>query len=106
MFTNFKEFNDSIETFSAYAKRLEQAFISHDLKEEKKLPASIFCMDPKLCNLLCDLAFPNSSESLKYEEFVDLLLKHLSPTPNKICEIIKFRKCYQNENESYTRFFC
>lgn len=37
MFLNFKDYNDSVETLSAYIKRSEQAFILHDVKEGKKL---------------------------------------------------------------------
>lgn len=38
------EFDDYIEPFAADVKRLEQAFILHDIKKENKFPAIIFCI--------------------------------------------------------------
>lgn len=54
MFSQLKEFDESIEEFAAYVKRLEQTLILHDVKEDKKVHAIISCMDPKLYNLLWD----------------------------------------------------
>lgn len=48
MISNFKEFNDFVESFSASIKRLERAFVLLDVKEGKKLPGIISCMGSKL----------------------------------------------------------
>lgn len=56
-------------------------------------------MGSTLYNLLSYLSFPKALESLKYDEIVDLLLKHLNQAANKICEKRKFRKRFQLENE-------
>lgn len=76
-----------------------------DVKGEKKLPAIILDMKPKLYNLLSDLSFPMTLRSRKYDEIVDLALKHLSSSPNEICYCIEFRKCFPLENETVQGFY-
>lgn len=73
----------------------------HGVNEEKKAAAIISCMGPKIYKLLCVLSFPIASEFLKYTEIVD---KHLVRSTNKFCGRVKFRKCFQAENESIQNF--
>ena len=95
MFTNFKEFNENIESFSTYIKRLEQSFKLLEIKEEKKVPAILTLIGAKTYGLLVNLTFPVSPETKTYEEIVGILSKHLDPTPNKIVQRILFRKTHQ-----------
>lgn len=97
MFLQFQAFDESIELFAAYVKRLEQSFILRDMKEEKKVPAVISILS-KVYNSLCNLSFPKSSKSLKYTQIVAFLIKFLSLSQNKFCDRIKFRKCFQIVN--------
>ena len=39
MFASIKKFNENIELFSNYIKRLKQSFKLHEVKDEKKVKA-------------------------------------------------------------------
>lgn len=101
MFENFKDYKDSVERFSAYVKRLEQAFILHNVKKDKNVSGIISCMGPKFYNFLINFKSP---ESPKYDVIVDLLLKYIIQAQNKISECIKFQKCFEYETKSVQDF--
>lgn len=98
-------YNDDIENFEIFIKRLENYFnINEITKENKKKELLIHCIGAKTLQLLINLVSPEKPESKTYEELKGTLMQHLMPLPNEIGEQHRFSRRIQSEGESIAEF--
>lgn len=62
VFSNFIQFNDSVERASAYIKQLEQYFMLLNVFEERTVAGIFSNIRPQLYDLLCNFCLSMSGE--------------------------------------------
>lgn len=97
-------FDESQESWTNYAERLEQYFIANEVSEEKKVPALLSLIGPKTYALLRDLTTLDKPSSKMFTDLVTTLDAHLAPKPLVIAERFRFHKRNQKQGESVNRY--
>lgn len=97
-------FDASEETWSSYIERLEIFFDANDIKAEKKVSTLLTVMGLKTYNLVKNLCAPEKPATKTFKDIVQLVEKHLSPTPSFITERYKFSLRSQREHETISEY--
>ena len=101
---NIREFNESSESFSDYADRVDSFFAANDIADEKQTNVFLSIMGAstfKLCKNLCS---PGHPKDKSYAELRKLLKDHFAPAPITIAERFKFWTTVQGEQERVSDF--
>lgn len=98
------EFNLSTGSWSTYVERLEQYFVVNVVKPEMHVPTLIACVGDETYELMVDMCNPKKPSECKYDDLVELVRRHLQPTPSVLAERFKFRNRIQEGNESVAQF--
>lgn len=90
-FRNISEFEASTESWSQYAKRLEQYFVENEITDENR-QRTIFLtvIGPSTYVLLRNLLSPVALTSKTLKELIEILNYHYNPTHSEIVERYKF----------------
>ena len=92
-------FDETIESWGNYVKRLEQYFKTNEVDNTTKVSSLLTFIGGKHA-LLRDLTFLDKPSTKTYDQLTQLLNKHLSPKPLIIAERYRFYKRDQKEGES------
>ena len=92
-------FNENEESWESYIERLEQYFELNNMAAEKKVPALLTFIGPKVYQLLKDFVSPQRPSEKSYAEIVNVLKDHLTPKTITIAERFKFSKRVQQDGE-------
>ena len=87
-----KEFDPDVEEWSSYFDRLEQLFIVHEIAGEKQRAILLSSVGSKTYCVLKDLLAPEKPSTKSFEELVECLQKHFTPSILKIAERFKLVK--------------
>ncbi|XP_039757393.1 uncharacterized protein K02A2.6-like [Pararge aegeria] len=98
------EFNLSSGTWTTYIERMEQYFLANDVKVNLQVPTLLACVGDATYELMVDLCSPRKPGEMKFSELVQLVKKHIQPTPSVLAERYKFRKRTQTVNETVAQF--
>jgi hypothetical protein len=93
-------FDDGIETWEAYAERLQQYFIANGITNDIKVPALFSLIGPKIYALLKTLMAPDKLPDKTFEVLIDHLNKQLNSKPLVIVELFRFHKRDQKQGET------
>jgi hypothetical protein len=97
-------FDDGIETWEAYAERLQQYFIANGIANEINVPALLSLIGPKTCALLKPLVAPDKPSDKTFEVLIDHLNKHLNSKPLVIAERFRFHERDQKQGETTMQY--
>ena len=104
VFGNIGEYDEGAEEFSTYISRVNLFFLANNLQDDRKVPAFLSTIGPKVFGLVKDLVSPKSVEKCSYDELVDALTKHYRPQTIVIYERFKFYNRKQQDGESIASF--
>ncbi|KAJ8683576.1 hypothetical protein QAD02_019368 [Eretmocerus hayati] len=100
---NIKEFNPK-DNWMLWIERLEQFFLANDISSVKKVPILLTLIGNESYGLLKNLCSPLKPCERSFQELVDIMKKHLHPTPSVITERYKFKECRQKESEGIREY--
>ena len=101
------EFDSAVESFGAYARRLEQYFIANEIKEDQVIRRrAIFLsvVGAQTYGLLEDLIAPSSVDEVSYCNLVKVLSEHFEPQTSEIVARSRFHSCCRNEDETVSSY--
>ena len=100
-------FDACTDDWNSYVERLEQYFIVNDIVDvKKKVAICLTVIGSNTYTLLRNLLSPEKPASKTFENLVETLKKHLSPTPITIAERYKFYERRQREGEKLSEYYC
>ena len=99
-----KEFDPDLEEWSSYVDRLEQLLIVHEIAREKQRAILLSSVGPKTYSVLKDLLAPEKPSTKSFEELVECLQKHFTPSILKIAERFKLVKRVQADSEEIKKY--
>ena len=98
------EFDATVESFSAYTRRLEQYFVANDIESShnvKRRAIFLSAIGPVTFALLEDLIAPVKVSDKKYEDLMKCLKEHFEPSPSTI--VARFR-CDREDDASVATY--
>ena len=101
------EFDQTVESFQCFVRRLEQYFIACDVPEAeavKRRAILLSVLQPQCYGLLEDLVSPKKPSECKYSELVKVLSDHFAPEESVIVERFRFHSCCREDGESVAEF--
>ena len=101
------EFDETVECFSAYSRRLEQYFVANDINASqnvKRRAIFLSAIGPVTFALLEDLISPALTTDKKYEDLVKCLTEHFEPSPSTIVARYRFHTCDREDGVSVTAY--
>ncbi|XP_070573004.1 uncharacterized protein [Ptychodera flava] len=99
-------FDDSLETWSAYARRLTHYFNANQVPEDRKVSCLLSLLGPTVYGTLENLIFPELPTSKQFEEIVEILENHYEQKPLLVHERFTFWYRNQKESESIKAYAC
>ncbi|XP_065216880.1 uncharacterized protein K02A2.6-like [Planococcus citri] len=90
--------------WSLFKKQLEVFFRMNSIEDDKKTYILLNSINSQMFQLITTLVSPKEPIDEKYKDIVDLVDKHLDPTPNPIVERHNFNIAKQETNESVPDF--
>ena len=97
-------FDESVEDFESYCSRVELFFKANDLAEDKRVPAFLTLVGPKVYALARSLLSPKDPSTCTYKDIVKALKSHYKPKVVLIYERFKFYSRAQRSGESIADF--
>ncbi|KAK3802598.1 hypothetical protein RRG08_041454 [Elysia crispata] len=98
-------FNETEDTWQAYAERLEHLFLANEIDSEaKKRAVLLSSMGVKPYKLLSNSVAPRKAGECSYTEIVDVLKNHHNPRPSTIVQRFKFNTRVRDACESIRTF--
>ncbi|KAK3768859.1 hypothetical protein RRG08_041521 [Elysia crispata] len=98
-------FNETEDTWQAYAERLEHFSLANEIDSEAKKRAVLLSfMSVKPYKLLSNLVAPRKAGECSYTEIVDVLKNHHNPRPSTIVQRFKFNTRVHGASESIRTF--
>ena len=98
-------FNETEDTWHAYAERLDHFFLANEIDSEaKKRAVLLSSMGVKPYKLLSNLVAPRKAGECSYTEIVDVLKNHHNPRPSTIVQRFKFNTRVRGASESIRTF--
>ncbi|KAK3791427.1 hypothetical protein RRG08_046579 [Elysia crispata] len=98
-------FNETEDTWQAYAERLEHFFLANEIDSEaKKRAVLLSSMGVEPYKLLSNLVAPRKAGECSYTEIVDVLKNHHNPRPSTIVQRFKFNIRVRGASESIRPF--
>ena len=102
---NIEEFDESGESWTQYAERLEQYFLANDIKTDKKQKAILLSVcGSKTYGLIRDLLQPKKPAEDELTVIYETLDNHFSPKPSVIVERFQFHSRNRLAGESVAAF--
>ena len=101
------EFDQAVEGFKCFVRRLEQYFIACDVPDSdavKKRAILLSVLRPQCYGLLEDLVSPKKPSDCKYANLVEVLSNHFEPEESVIVERFRFHSCCRADGESVAEF--
>ncbi|XP_046688860.1 uncharacterized protein LOC124374746, partial [Homalodisca vitripennis] len=98
------KYDGSVETWASYIERFELYVDCNSIDAGKKVSTLLTVIGVKTYSLLRDLCTPNKPSEKTFNELVQLVQKHLFPTPSFIAERYRFSKRVQLEGESVAEY--
>ena len=89
---NITDFKPEEEDFQVYVERVKLFFSVNDIAESKKAQVFLTLIGAKNYATLRDLVHPSEPTSKTFQQLVDVLQGHFSPTRNVIAERFKFNR--------------
>ncbi|XP_070546601.1 uncharacterized protein [Ptychodera flava] len=99
-------FDDSLETWSAYARRLTHYFNANQVPQDRKVSCLLSLLGPTVYGTLENLIFPALPTSKQFEEIVEILENHYEQKPLLVHERFTFWYRNQKESESIKAYTC
>ena len=97
--------NREVEEWQAYCERLEQYFLTNDIKNTSKQRAILLsACGPTTYQLIRNLAAPGKPTEHSFDEIVKLVQEHHSPPPSTTVQRFKFHSHAQKDGESIAEF--
>ena len=98
-------FNETEDTWQAYAERLEHFILANEIDSEaKKRAVLLSSMGVKPYKLLSNLVAPRKAGECSYTEIVDVLKNHHNPRPSTIVQRFTFNTRVRGASESIRTF--
>ena len=98
-------FNETEDTWHAYAERLYHFFLANEIDSEaKKRAVLLSSMGFELYKLLSNLVAPRKAGECSYTEIVDVLKNHHNPLQSTIVQRFKFNTRVRGASESIRTF--
>ena len=98
-------FNETEDTWHAYAERLDHFFLANEIDPEaEKRAVLLSSMGFKPYKLLSTLVAPRKAGESSYTEIVDVLKNHHNPRPSTIVQRFKFNTRVCGDCESIRTF--
>ena len=101
------EFDATVESFSAYTRRLEQYFVANDIESSqnvKRRAIFLSAIGPVTFALLEDLIAPVKVSDKKYEDLMKCLNEHFEPSPSTIVARFRFHTCDREDGASVATY--
>ena len=99
------EFNSQREDWMSYLERLEEYFITNDIKSAKKKKAILLSVaGADTYQLIRSLVTPEKPKEKTFEQLVKLVQEHHQPTPPAIVQHYKFNSRTQSTGEPVVTF--
>ena len=99
------EFDQSKETWVAYAERMEQYFTANDIADPAKQRAVLLsACGATTYQLIRNLVAPGKPADKSFAEVVHLVQTHHSPPPSEIVQRFNFHSRSQRDGESIAQF--
>ena len=92
------------EKFSTYVDRVKLFFEANNVDKEKRVPAFLSIIGPKIYGLVKDLVSPKSPKDCTFDELVKTLTNHYKPQVIVIYERFKFYRRCQESHENVSAF--
>ncbi|XP_070581509.1 uncharacterized protein [Ptychodera flava] len=99
-------FDDSLETWSAYARSLTHYFNANQVPEDRKISCLLSLLGPTVYGTLENLIFPELPTSKQFEEIVEILENHYEQKPLLVHERFTFWYRNQKESKSIKAYAC
>lgn len=100
----FKEFDQTIETWTTYTERLKHYFDANDTPNGKKKSILLTVIGPSTYSLVKSLAQPDDLSTKSFDEIVVLLEAHFCPKQSKIMQRYKFNTRIRLAGESIATY--
>lgn len=101
---NLSNFNLATGSWSTYTERLQQYFVVNDVRPALRVATLIACIDDATYELMVDLCSPRRPVDFNYADLVELVRKHLQPTPLILQERCVFRQRTQGDHENVIQY--
>jgi hypothetical protein len=98
------EFDVQSGSWRSYCDRLESYFVVNAVKAEMKLPTLISVVGDVAYELMVNLCSPKKPATMAYDEIVEVMEKHLQPTPSVLAERFKFRQYRQVKGQTVAQY--
>jgi len=98
------EYDSVAETWASYIERFELYVDCNGIEDSKKVSTFLTVVGVKTYSLLRDLCTPDKPSTKSFAVLVELVQKHLFPTPSFIAERYRFSKRVQLEGESIAEY--
>ena len=98
------EYDSSVETWSSYIERFELFVECNGIEQNKKVSTFLTVVGVKTYSLLRDLCTPDKPSTKSFNALVELIQKHLFPTPSFIAERYRFSKRVQQDGETAAEY--
>lgn len=91
------------QRWNVWIKNFERFVTAANIKDDKRKQAMLLNLAGDNVSQIFDSL--SSTDSLSYSETVKLLTGHFAPSKNVLYEIFTFRKCRQQDDESFGSFY-
>ena len=99
------EFDSTRESWPEYQERLGYFMVANKVKEaERKKAVLITSIGSATFSLLRSIATPDGVKDKTYEQLVEILSSHFSPTSSEVGQRYKFNSCVKKPGESVATF--
>ncbi|KAJ8046092.1 hypothetical protein HOLleu_09270 [Holothuria leucospilota] len=91
LFGKIDTFHGDKEQWTQYIERLTHYFVVNDIKDEEKQKSILLSViGSESYKLLRNLLSPVKPGEKKFKELVEVMARHLNPTPSEIVQQFKF----------------
>jgi hypothetical protein len=97
-------FDETVEDWESYTERLGEYFKANDVADDIKVSCIIATMGPKTYGLLKSLTAPTKPSASTFDEIIQVLKEHLSPSPIVIAERFRYYMRSQASDESVAEY--
>ena len=104
MHAGFGAFEDGREEWASYTERLEQHFITNDIKAAEKCAILLSVCGVATYQVICNLTTPGKSTDHTFEELMQLVQAHHNPPPSVTIHRFTFNTRSQKDGETVSQF--
>lgn len=100
----FKQFDQSLESWTSYTERLKHYFVANDTPNAKRKSILLTLIGPTTYSLAKSLSQPDGLETKSYNDIVKLLEEHYCPKQSEIVQRYKFNTRARQPGESIAQY--